>query len=162
MNFELLRRDSVLNAFAAHCQREPLDRRPGIWVEFIDIWNEPRGEIGIPDPDDIMHTCFALLSPWALIPTIGQAWLIVDMVEDLQVTNLKANYRGYFNPHWSVPYKMSDDGSLSFGEPVSDVVPPPIGVAVQHAKVARMRQTLWEWDHSIETMLPVVEGLLNR
>ena len=153
---------TALAAFATHCQRAPLDRRPTVWVQFRDIWKTPKGEIGIPDPVDISHTCFALLSPWAMIPTLGQAWLIVDRLDYLSVTNLKVNMRGMFEPHWSVPYKMADDGSLSFGKPALAVVAPEIGHAVIAAKRARRLQTFWDMDHQLETVLPIVEGLLNQ
>ena len=152
---------TVLDGFAEHIARRDIDHRPQIWAAYIDIWDVPQGEIGVADPLDVTNTCFALLSPWALIPTIGSAWLVVDVIDDLRVTNLKVNMRGMFEPHWSVPYRMADDGVLSFGEPVSIPMTPVIGQAVVGAKRARSRQTFWEMGHSMETMLPAVEALLR-
>lgn len=153
----------TLAAFAAYCQRNPLDRRPTVYVRYIDMWNEPRGEIGVPDPQDISHTAFALLTPWAMVPTMAEAWLVVDTVKTLEVTRLfvALKGRGIFEPHWSVPYSMSDDGRLSFGEPAPSIIPAEIGHGLQAAKKARNEQTFWEFEHSIETVMPVVIGLLE-
>lgn len=151
----------ILDAFTDHIARQDIDHRPQIWASYIDIWDVPQGEIGVADPFDVTGTCFALLSPWALIPTIGSAWLLVDVIDDLRVTNLKVNMRGMFEPHWSVPYRMADDGSLSFSEPVTIPMTPVIGQAVIGAKRARSHQTFWEMGHSMETMLSAVGAMLR-
>lgn len=151
-----------LQAFAAYVQRNPIDRRPTIYVQYVDIWGTPLGEMGVPDPSDIAQTCFAVLSPWAMIPTLGQAWLIVDAVDALEVTGLRVNARGIFNPHWSVRYSMSDIGALSFAEPVLSDMPPEITVTVVAAKQARTSQAMWDQSYTLESAIPVVIGMLNR
>lgn len=151
-----------LEAFAAYCQRHPINRRPTVYTQYIDIWKTPLGEMGVPDPTDIAQTCFAVLSPWAMIPTLGQAWLIVDTVDALEVTGLRVNVRGIFNPHWKVPYSLSDRGTLRFGEPESAEMPPEISSAVFAAKAARLNQTQWEESYTLESVIPVVIGMLER
>lgn len=151
-----------LRAFAGYCQRNPINRRPTVYVQYVDIWKQPLGEMGVPDPTDIAHACFAVLSPWAMIPTLGQAWLIVDAVDALEVTGLRVNVRGIFNPHWSVPYSMSDRGTLSFGEPETAVMPCEISSAVLAAKAARLNQAMWDQSYTLESVIPVVIGMLER
>ena len=156
--------NDTLRAFAAHCDRMPLTKRPTVWCQFIDIWGDPRGELGVPDPEpaEVTHTAFALLAPWVIVPTIGEVWLVVDCLEFLNVVHLHVNVRGMFDPHWTVDYLMDDAGTLVFGEWEATPTPAFIGHAVQAAKRARMAQTMWEHEHTIATVMPVVEGLLNR
>lgn len=155
--------DTTLEAFAAYCERNPLDRRPTVYVRFTDMWNDPVGEIGHANPEDISHTTFALLSPWALVPTMAEACLVVDTVQTLEVTRLHVAIggRGIYEPHWSVPYSMADDGTLSFGEPEPSIIPVEIGHGLQAAKKARNEQKFWEFSHTLETVIPVVIGLLE-
>lgn len=150
-----------LQAFADYCQRNPIDRRPTVYARYVDIWQTPLGEMGVPDPTDINRVCFAVLSPWAMIPTLGQAWLIVDVVEALEVTGLQVNIRGIFNPHWSVPYSLSDRGTLRFGQPEVAEIPTEIGTAVAAATSARMNQAMWEQSYTLESVIPVVIGMLE-
>lgn len=151
----------VLRAFADYCQRNPVDSRPTVYARYVDIWQTPLGEMGVPDPTDIARTCFAVLSPWAMIPTLGQAWLIVDAIDALEVTGLQVNVRGIFNPHWSVPYSLSDRGTLRFGEPEPAEMPTEIGSAVSAAKAARANQAMWEQSYTLESVVPVVIRMLD-
>jgi hypothetical protein len=153
---------SPLDAFSAYCDRHLLTNRPTVWVQYTDIWQEPRGELGHSDTtaEDLRLACFALLAPWAMIPTIGEAWLIVDWLEDLKVTRLRATAAGIFDPHWSVAYWMDDEGRLAFGDWEPETPMPAIAQAIAAAKDARFKQTFWEFDHTIESMVPVVQGLL--
>lgn len=155
-------RHETLTAFAAYCHRNDVTRRPTLFVQYVDIWGTPRGEIGLPDPTNITNATFALLAPWVMIPTVGEAWLVVDMVDALSVTGLKVNYRGIFNPHWRLDYSVSDTGRLSFGEPVLSPVPDEIGSGIQAAKKERMGQRYWQFGHTIDSVIPVVEELLNN
>lgn len=155
-------RHETLAAFSDHCERVGLARRPTLFVQFVDIWSEPCGEIGLPDPTNITNSTFALLCPWAMVPTVGEAWLVVDQVDALSVTGLKVNYRGIFNPHWTVTYSVSDSGVLSFDEPIRSPVPDEIGAGIQAAKKERMGQRYWQFGHTIETVIPVVEELLEN
>lgn len=154
----------VLDAFARHCDRHLIDRRPTIWAHFTDIWGDPQGEIGIPNVTDanLTHSVFALLAPWALIPTMSSAWLVVDRLENLSVVNLKVNGRGIFNPSWTVDYSMDDYGHLEFGEPVDGHPLPAVGPALDGLKRVRNAQTLWKAEHTFNSVLPVVQELLGR
>jgi hypothetical protein len=67
---------------------------------------------------------------------------------------------GIFDPHWSVPYVMTDDGRMVFEDWEPETPMPAIAQAIAAAKDARYKQTFWEFDHTIETMVPVVQGLL--
>lgn len=151
-----------LQAFAEYCGRNPIDRRPTVYARYVDIWQTPLGEMGVPDPTDLARACFAVLSPWAMIPTLGQAWLVVDVVGELEVTGLQVNVRGIFNPHWSVPYSLSDRGTLSFGEPESAEIPTEIGTAVSAAKAARTNQAMWEQSYTLESVVPIVTRMLDK
>lgn len=153
--------DSHLAAFADHCNRHTIARRPNIWVRFVDVWGEPKGEIGLPDATDETNAAFSLMIPWAMVPTLAEAWLVVDHLDYLQVMCLKVSTRGMFNPTWKVPYKMADDGCMSFGEPIRDAVPGHLAAAVQGVKRARRVQAFWESEHSIESLMPIVEALLD-
>lgn len=159
----------ALEAFGEHCDRYPLDRRPTYWAQYVDVWNEPKGELGIPDPvtvDDPKHksdsAVFALLTPWLAIPTMAEAWVVVDRLECLWVVCVKATNHGYFSPVWEIPYRMEDDGSLTPSEPAPISMPDRIGAAVAAAMKARMERKLWDGDYDIDTIWPVVEGMLNR
>lgn len=152
----------TLAAFAAHCDRYTVDRRPTMYVRFIDVWGDPQGEIGVPEPEDLHHTAFALLSPWVMVPTIGQAHLVLDRLECLEVTTVTANARGFFDPSWQVDYRMADDGTLEFGEAVDAPVIHEVGTAIIAAKVARMEQKFWQWGYTFDDVVPVVAGLLEQ
>jgi hypothetical protein len=157
----------ALDAFAAYVDRQTVATRPTVYTRFVDVWDEPRGEIGVHDPADLRSACFALMCPWAMIPTMGGVWLIVDMggvdgSATLRVSNVKTTLRGMFDPHWVVEYSLDDDGRLTFDEPVSCLPPPVIGFAVAAVKGARLRRVMWESDHNLDTVLPVVETLLHR
>jgi hypothetical protein len=151
----------TLQAFADYCDRNTLDRRPTVYSRFVDIYGDPRGEIGLPDPDDVNSSVFALLCPWAMIPTIGDAWLIVDQVDALSVSHLFVNFRGMFNSHWSVPYFMDDFGTLSFGEAVSASVDSEIGNALVAVKSERRNKRYWNMGHTIESLVPIVDELIQ-
>lgn len=153
---------TTLDAFAAHCSRASLTRRPTVWAQFVDVWNTPQGEIGIPDPPQLSQACFAVLSPWVMIPTIGQVWLVYDAIESLEVTHLHVNARGMFDPHWSVEYGMDDEGGLVFGWETPGPAPDGMDSAIVAAKRARMAGNFWQFDYSIENVLPVIQGLLNQ
>lgn len=150
----------ALDDFVAYCDRRPLDKRPKVYARYVDIWNETRGQFGAPESHDLNQTVFALLTPWALIPTIGSVWLVVDALETMEVSNVKVSAKGIFDPHWSVPYIMDDDGSLVFADPIPGLPPWDIGQAIHAAKRARMVQAFWDDDHDLDSVLTVVEGLL--
>lgn len=152
----------TLQAFAEHCDRYTLDRRPTMFVRFIDIWNDPKGEIGVPEPEDLYNTAFALLTPWVMVPTLGQAHLVLDQLTHLEVTTVTANFRGYFDPSYQVAYHMADDGTLEFGEATDAACLPEVGTAVVAAKKARMEQRFWQWGYEFEDTVPVVDGMLNQ
>lgn len=156
---------TTLEAFAAHCDRGTVKDRPTVFCQYVDIHGVPQGEIGLADiHDPELHLAvFAALCPWAMIPTIGSARLVVDRLSlGMVVTDVKANFQGLFNPSWMVPYSMGDDGRLSFGEPVAEPVPDEVGWGCQAAMRERMDRRFWEQNHSLGSILPVVEALLNQ
>jgi hypothetical protein len=152
----------TLQAFSDHCNRAGLLKRPTIYVRFTDIWGDATGEIGVPDPEDLHHTTFALLSPWVMVPTLSEAHLVIDRLECLEVTKVKATQRGYFEPSWQVDYQMDDRGNLVFGESVDAPIIPEVGTAITAAKKARMEQRFWQWHYTFEDVVPVVAGLLEQ
>ena len=157
-----MRDTSILQAYADHCDRQDVTARPKMFVRFLDIWGDPKGEIGIAEPEDLYHTAFALLCPWAMIPTLGEAQLVLVVGRHLEVTKLKASSRGYFEPSWEVPFSMDDRGQLHFGEPMDAVAIPEVGRAVMSVKKARMEQRFWQWAYTFDDVVPVVAGLLEQ
>lgn len=153
--------EPALQAFSAFVDRQPLDRRPNVYTQYVDIWNTPVGEWGA-DGDHRAQTIYALLAPWSVIPTIAQARLVVDAVKCFWVVNLHTNMRGIFNPTWKVGYRMNDTGRLAFDEPIRDNPPHDIHVALAGAKIARQKQYLWEGDHDLESITPLVVELLEQ
>ena len=160
---------TALEAFADHCDRSPLDRRPTYWAQYVDVWGEPKGELGVSNPPtvddpkrDSNGTVFAVLTPWLAIPTMATAWLVVDNVDQFYVVRVWANSTGFFTPVWSVVYRFEDDGHITpaFPEPIP--MPGSIGSGIAAALKARKEQKLWEGDYDITTVVPVVEGLLNE
>lgn len=159
----------ALEAFAEHCDRHPLDRRPTYWAQYVDMWGDAKGEMGVSNPTSVddperspHNTVFALLCPWLAIPTMAQAWVVVDDLDCLWVIGVRATNHGYFWPVWEVAYRMEDDGSLTPGEPRPIPMPTKIGPGVAAAVKARSQQQLWEGDYDIDALIPVVEGLLNE
>ena len=155
---------NALQDFADYCDRVGLEARPTVWAQYVDVWGTPRGEMGVADVtvNDLPNTCFALLTPWATIPTLGSVSLVVDWLTDLRVVDLKVNMRGIYNPSWSVPYTLSDSGRMSFGTPTPAEMLSTVSLAVAAAKRARTAQTMWRDDYSVDSILPVVTHLLNK
>lgn len=155
---------NALQDFADHCDRVGLGKRPTVWAQYEHIWGAPCGDMGVPDVsvNDLPNACFALLAPWAIVPTIGSAWLIVDWLIELRVVNVKATLRGIFNPSWSVPYSLSDGGEMAFGEPRPAKMLSAMSPAVAAAKKARLAQTMWAEEYTVESVIPMVADLLDR
>lgn len=160
----------ALEAFTDHVDRHPLDRRPAYFAQYHDIWGEARGEIGIPEPTEIdaeRHkpdaTVFALLTPWFSIPTIAEAWLVVDRLGDgLWVVGVRALDDGVVSPVWQVDYTLEDDGSLTPREPAPIPLPKVIANGVSTALQARVERKMWDAYYDFDTIVPVVQGMLNR
>lgn len=160
---------TALEAFTDHCDRAPLDRRPSYFAQYVDVWGDARGELGVANPTEVDaphrkpdKTVFALLTPWLAIPTIADAWVVVDTVDQFWVVRVRATTAGYFSPVWSVAYRFEDDGAITptFPEPIP--MPDTIGPGIAAAIKSRSDQTLWEGDYDLNTLVPVVEGLLNE
>lgn len=153
-----------LGDFATYCDRVGLQNRPTVWVQYVDIWGTPRGEMGVSDVsvNDLPHSCFALLAPWVSVPTIGTASLVVDWLYDLRVVEVKVTLRGIFNPSWAVPYSVSDTGEMTFGEPRPSPMLQAVSPAVAAAKKARTAQTMWADDYTVDSIIPMVRNLLNK
>lgn len=155
-------RVATLEAFAGAIDRAGLESRPVVWVQFIDIWGVPRGELGYPDTDDLADVVFALLTPWAVIPTIGEAWLIVDRLDWLEVVHLTADLDGVHTTSWRMNYHVADDGVIGFLDYYERDPHPAVTNALTGTRDARFKQTFWSEGHTIETILPAVDAMLHR
>lgn len=160
----------ALEAFADYIDRHPIDRRPAFWAQYVDIWGEARGEIGIPtptDPDDPLPqpaaTVFTLLVPWFGLPLMAEAWLVIDRLDDgLWVVDVRATESGLFSPIYKIVYRLEDDGSITPREPVPISMPPEIGAGVAAAMKSRAERKLWDAYYDFNSIMPVVDGMLNR
>ena len=73
----------------------------------------------------------------------------------------EATSSGYFSPVWEIVYRMEDDGTLTPGEPTPIAMPDVIGAGIAAALKGRAEQKLWDVEYDLDSIIPVVEGMLN-
>ena len=154
----------VLDTYAAHINRHQVEHRPRAWATHIDIWNEPRGEIGVPGNNTTIAV-FAVLVPFFLVPSIGTSWLVTDCsdheIRHVTVVKLKASLEGIEVESWRVPFSMDDDGVLAFDEPArGHGVPEPVKTAVAGVVSGRLESAFWADDLDYDTACMVAKALL--
>lgn len=157
---------TALTVYAQACHRATVENRPLIWAYHEDVWNEPRGEVGIPHKDDMTAGVFVALVPFVVVPEIATAVLIVDVStlvdRQLAVRSIKATPAGLVHTLWTIPFGIGDGGRIWFGVPVTPNGHPwEIEATIGQVVAGRNQRLGWEDGFTFTEAVELSQDLLE-
>jgi hypothetical protein len=160
----------TLASYSAACDRANIDRRPTVWADHFNIWNEECGEIGLVTPDDGQaNGAFAALIPFVLVPEIGTSILVLDLSgwkhRELAIIELMVVKSETEIHHCRVPFGVDDNGTMDFGnvkDEGSPYVSAQILAAVGRIADGRRERFAWNEEFSFELSVRVAAEFIRQ
>lgn len=146
-----------------YCHTYPLDHHPVVWAQHHDIWEDPRGAIGVPFNDPEGVAIIGVLTPFVLIPEVATVILIVDHASEssLSLARVTAVDPQPIIEHWGLPYSTDDHGTITVLPAMEAPVPSELVVPLEVVRTGRKRRVGWGDGWSFEASLGAVADWLG-